>query len=151
MNYTSRITNIATDPRRYRVRPSTGCWIWRGATFRSGHAVVKVCGKSILAYRAFYEFYKGPIPLGTELHHTCWEPACVNPDHVVPLTRRQHACAHAKLDFHKAREIRRLYADGWTQQAIADVYGVDQTTVSSVIRNVTWVDGEETETAAKAA
>lgn len=65
----------------------------------------------------------------------------MNPKHLLAVTPGEHARLHAKLNFEKAAEIRRLYAvDGLTQKEIADRFGVDQTTVSCVITNRTWCE-----------
>jgi len=48
-------------------------------------------------------------------------------------------CGSAKLTDEKVREIRRAYAaDGVTQQALADRYGVSQITISDVVRRKKW-------------
>lgn len=46
---------------------------------------------------------------------------------------------HKKLDMDKAREIRKLYADGaGTQEEIAGKYGVSKKTVSNIITGRAW-------------
>ena len=52
--------------------------------------------------------------------------------------RHGEANPHSKLTADAARKIRRLSADGWTQEAIAAEFGVNQTTVSRVILRQTW-------------
>jgi hypothetical protein len=141
MDIQNRIERIATDTTRYIIDTITGCWLWQGAKLRSGHGVVKVQSKAKMAYRIFFMFFVGPIAEGLQLHHTCENPACVNPQHLLAVTPGQHARLHAKLDFQKAAEIRRLYhQEGLTQKDIADRFGVDQTTVSCVVTNRTWCD-----------
>lgn len=138
MTIQEKIRKIATDATRYIVDPLTGCWNWKGAKLRSGHGVVKVSSKSKMAYRVFFTFFIGTIAVGLQLHHTCENPSCVNPHHLIAVTPGQHARLHAKLSYEKAAEIRRLYATGKSQQEIADMFGVDQTTVSCVLTNRTW-------------
>lgn len=138
MTIQDKIRKIATDATRYIVDPVTGCWNWKGAKLRSGHGVVKVCRKSKMAYRVFFTFFIGTIAIGLQIHHTCENPSCVNPHHLVAVTPGQHARLHAKLSYEKAAEIRRLYAMGKSQQEIADIFAVDQTTVSCVLTNRTW-------------
>jgi hypothetical protein len=43
-----------------------------------------------MAHRVAYEFVKGPIPEGMELHHKCRIRDCVNPDHLEPIEREEH-------------------------------------------------------------
>lgn len=66
---------------------STPCHIWQGPLHRSGYGNA---GNG-LAHRVFYERHKGKIPPGLDLHHLCKEKLCVNPDHLKPLSRREHA------------------------------------------------------------
>ena len=71
-----------------------GCWIWKGAVFnREGYGRVSLPGRPtrlVAAHRAAYEFLKGRIPEGMELHHKCRVRDCVNPDHLEPLTHEEN-------------------------------------------------------------
>lgn len=66
--------------------PNTGCWLWTAAdTGRYGY--FRLDGKvgqrrSIGANRAAWLLYRGPIPEGMMVCHTCDTPICVNPDHL---------------------------------------------------------------------
>lgn len=62
-----------------------GCWIFTGAK-SSGYGQLGTRGKSQMAHRLSYEHFVGPIPSGHVVHHECRTPACVNPDHLRPLT-----------------------------------------------------------------
>lgn len=44
----------------------------------------------MLAHRWAYENLVGPIPEGLELDHLCRVPACVNPDHLEPVTKAEN-------------------------------------------------------------
>ena len=44
----------------------------------------------------------------------------------------------AKLKEDDAPKIRRLYSEGLSQQRIADLYGVNQTNISSIVRGIGW-------------
>jgi len=45
------------------------------------------------AHRLSYRLFVGPIPSTPrhEIHHTCANPSCINPDHLRCLTRSEHA------------------------------------------------------------
>ena len=80
--------------RMYVIESLTGCWVWIGRPDRVGYGQIMRNGKRVVAHRFFYETFRSPLPAGTELHHTCGNRACVNPDHLVPLTRSKHARLH---------------------------------------------------------
>jgi hypothetical protein len=76
------------------------CWLWTGSCTRSGHGKISVGGRAgglVPAHRWAYEYLVGPIPTGCELHHRCARPACVNPAHLEPVTRREHMIADGRM------------------------------------------------------
>jgi hypothetical protein len=44
--------------------------------------------------RKIYTRNFGPIPPGYHIHHTCENPACIEPSHLEAVTPRQHREAH---------------------------------------------------------
>lgn len=61
----------------------SGCWVWMAATASQGkYGYVRHNGRNRLAHRVFYEHYKGPIPDGMCVCHTCDVSLCVNPNHL---------------------------------------------------------------------
>lgn len=69
-----------------RVRKTSTCWLWTGAADGLGYGFVGVNRKNKLAHRYSYEMHRGAIPTGLVLDHLCRNPACVNPDHLEPVT-----------------------------------------------------------------
>jgi hypothetical protein len=59
------------------------CWICT-SHYRDhdGYPKKMINGKPKRIHRIFFEKYKGPIPQGLQVLHTCDTPACINPDHL---------------------------------------------------------------------
>lgn len=97
-----------------------GCWWWTGAPDHLGYGRIGKGrrGRGMLpAHRAVYLLLVGPIPQGKELDHLCRNPPCCNPDHLQPVTRREHvhrsysiSAAHGKRD----TCLKGHPKDGWT-------------------------------------
>jgi len=71
-----------------------GCWVWTGYIDEMGRGSLHIGGKYVYAHRAAYEHYVGPIIKGNQIHHTCGNKICVNPDHLRSVSRLEHARAH---------------------------------------------------------
>lgn len=65
-----------------------GCWDWTAYRDKDGYGSVKADGKMQLAHRHVYSVLVGPIPKGLTLDHLCRNRACVNPEHLEPVTQR---------------------------------------------------------------
>jgi hypothetical protein len=72
------------------VDRSGQCWMWTGLVLPCGYGRLSVDGKQVYAHRYSYEQTVGPIPEGLELDHLCRVRACVNPNHLEPVTRREN-------------------------------------------------------------
>jgi hypothetical protein len=77
-------------------RPEGECWPWRGVRTMHGYGSVTLDGRAVVAHRASYETFVGPIPEGLEIDHLCRVRECVNPEHLEPVThevnmQRAHA------------------------------------------------------------
>ena len=90
-----RIPRPLADRIREKVAVSEGgCWVWSGTLDGAGYGRIwtgsRVVGNrtSTLAHRASYLAFVGPIAEGMVLDHLCRNRACVNPDHLEPVTQQ---------------------------------------------------------------
>lgn len=65
-----------------KIEKTDSCWLWKAAKSKSGYGVFSLNRKWMRAHRASYTIYKGPIPDGLLVLHSCDTPDCVNPDHL---------------------------------------------------------------------
>lgn len=72
-----------------------GHWEWQGH-LTNGYGRVWLSTGSHLAHRAVYEMFVGPIPDGLTLDHLCYNPRCVNPDHMETVTLAENVARAAK-------------------------------------------------------
>lgn len=76
--------------------PSDGCWKWQRAQ-ASGYGVVKlrkIAVRHLPVHRTTFELVHGAIEKSLDAHHLvengCCGRICGNPDHVRPVTRKEH-------------------------------------------------------------
>jgi hypothetical protein len=119
------------------------CVPWSGTINKEGYGHVYVGCKpgsvSItgLAHRVIYERAKGPIPDGLCIDHLCRNRACVNPEHMEPVTIGENTRRGdlAKLTWDDAKTIRRC---GGGVRATARRYGIDHSVVSRIRAKKAW-------------
>lgn len=72
-----------------KVRPTGFCWEWTAHKISDGYGgfAVSRVGKKYVAHRVAYTLLVGPVAGDLELDHLCRNRACVNPDHLDPVTR----------------------------------------------------------------
>lgn len=74
------------------------CWPWTAYVARNGYGWFGIGTKTTTAHRVAYELCVGPLEPGMEVHHRCRTRACMNPAHLVPLTKADHAAIGPKTE-----------------------------------------------------
>lgn len=81
----------ATEERFWAKVTCGDCWEWTGACGPDGYGRFKPPNSvPVLAHRYAYELLVGRIPDGLQIDHLCRVRACVNPDHLEPVTQREN-------------------------------------------------------------
>lgn len=135
------------------------CWIWQ-LSFHHGHPQMGAKDRRTRTVRReLWETLRGPVPEGRCICCNCDNEKCVNPAHLVAMTRKQIGKRAAskgvfsgvtrrakladskrkqgKLDWEKVHAIR---GSDETLKVLAQRYGVAMNTVSQVRLGRRWVD-----------
>lgn len=140
------------------------CWLWTKNTYNYGYGKLSIGrSKQVRAHRYMYEKYKGEIPQGMNVLHTCDNPRCCNPKHLFLGNQKANMSdakekgrigyrtfygenhANSKITMEIANKIRELYKSGnYYQRELGEIFGVSQPVVSRIILNIGWLkNGEE--------
>lgn len=93
-------------------KKENGCWQWVKCKSTHGYGIFKNLErvtkgkKNVLAHRASFIIFKGEIPKGKFICHSCDSPACCNPDHLW--------IGSCKENVRDALKKNRLYLQGLT-------------------------------------
>lgn len=137
-----------------RVDRGPGCWTWTAGKTSKGYGEFMFHKKVRYAHRTAWELTFGKIPDGLCVRHTCDNPACCRPDHLVLGTQADNVQdmidrgrdrkalgvdnGRAKLNPQKVRRLRRLRASGLSLKKIALIFGINDKTVWAVVSGKTW-------------
>lgn len=81
-------------PERIASKISTdaesGCWVWGGALDANGYGQLHWNGSTRGAHRIVYFLLVEELPRSKQLDHRCFNHACVNPEHLRPVTNKQN-------------------------------------------------------------
>src|SRR5215471_4388396 len=102
------MTRLPLELTHLITKQSDNCWLWKGTITRKGYGMYCLKGQiPKWAHRLVYELLIGPIGLFVQLHHTCENNNCVNPEHLKPITLKNHCELHKDRNKKCYVEIRR--------------------------------------------
>lgn len=154
-NLLNKTAQLADPKQRFwaKVEKTPTCWIWHGAQAGGGYGICTIGGKNYSAHRLSWEWANGkPVPTGQVLLHKCDQPLCVNPEHLTPGTQQNNVSdrvnkgrsargkdnGRARLKKKDVKRIKSLRNKGWTESAIAKLFGVGRSTISNILHGRTW-------------
>lgn len=144
------------------VNKTDGCWLWTASTNNAGYGQIQRGDTMVLAHRASYERYCGPIPAGLGVLHHCDTRRCVRPDHLfvgtgvdnmqdalskgrikLPVVPVGEASPHAKIravDVIAIRSAERAGSETHNQfcKRLGKQFGVSRSQVFSILTRRSW-------------
>lgn len=122
-------------------RVESGCHEWQSTIKNTGYGGFWHDGKPQTAHCVAYQLYKGEIPKGMVIRHSCDNRKCVNVEHLILGTQadnindmdgRNRRGFGSKLNLAQIAEIKELIKQRYPQAEIASRYGVTQTAISKI-------------------
>lgn len=139
--------------------PGDECVYWPWSDVRHTYSRISIGGKKTKASRWVYEQVIGPLPprsgrgaTGILVCHTCDNPPCCRPSHLVAADCKFNLSSaaakgrmsggerngRAKITAEDVARIRDLASHGVQQRALAKSYGISQTQTSRIVRGESW-------------
>jgi hypothetical protein len=141
-----------TDRVWNHVSKADGCWNWTGTKNQGGYGVITDGNLNRLAHRVAWESVNGQIPIGLLVRHSCDNPTCCNPTHLLLGTQADNVRdsvergrravgtrnARARFNPETVREIRAKHAEGAPMIALAREHGVAFNSIWQIVHRKTW-------------
>jgi len=138
------------------VDRSSDCWLWLGCRNAAGYGRISIGRKATgrKAHRVAWELFRGEIPEGAYVLHSCDNPACVNPKHLFLGTQNDNLKdmrdkgrgsappvhlgeAHHNVKFSKEVALGIIKSSGSLRE-LANQYGVSTKTIWRLKNGKTW-------------
>lgn len=147
LTYHDRVNRFMS---RVEIDPTTGCWLWQGEIKLNGYGECWCFGRREMAHQAdFRELKREVLGQGQIIRHTCDNPRCCNPDHLLGGTQadnirdkvlrsrqakgESHGCA--KL---KSEDVLAIRASSLSQRSLARQFNVTQPLIGMIKRREKW-------------
>ena len=72
-----------------RSEKHTECHIWLASKNKTGHGMFSVMGRTMPASRYAFMMFRGEVSNHEVITQTCFNPSCVNPDHLELSSKRK--------------------------------------------------------------
>ena len=136
--------------------PNDECWEYQGTLNHDGYGQIRDNNRRTRrVHRLMYEAYCEPLAEGELVRHTCDNPACCNPHHLVVgtqtdnmqdciergrfPTRAGEANGRANLTQAIVNDIRKIYSSGmWSYGLLAQLFEIPKSTIVHIIKHTTW-------------
>lgn len=128
------------------------CWPWNAKTNGGGYGRIQRGGQGegeVTANVLAWTMVNGPVPEGLVVRHTCDNPPCCNPKHLITGTVKQNSRDMVERGrsvrgkrHHKAKvadhvdEIRQRYASGESSPSIGRRFGVEPASIERIGRRM---------------
>lgn len=144
--------NLTQDAMIAFTLPNGDCLEWQRAKQTNGYGAVwdSDTNKQCLAHRAMYQVVYGEIPDGLTIMHTCDNPSCINPNHLVACTHKENMndrdnkgrlITNVKKAIDANRkltndQLRAIQSDMRSSRVIAEEYNVDRSHICKIRRGL---------------
>lgn len=140
-----------------KVIKSDGCWGWNGHLNKNGYTcLISGCrGKGFkerYGHRISWLLFRGEIPEGKVICHSCDNPKCTNPDHLWLGTHQENLKdmqlkqrgnlgtnhGNSILDDEDVREIRKMYDNGIKVTNIMEIFKLGRAHIHLIGKRKSW-------------
>ncbi|HXR85044.1 MAG TPA: HNH endonuclease [Hanamia sp.] len=108
-----------------------------------GYPQIQIDKKHMTISKYVYEKYKGALPKGNVIRHTCDNPLCINPDHLIPGTPKENSLdmvlrnRSAKGERHgncklSEEQVKMIRSSNLSTYKLASIYNVTRQNISMI-------------------